>query len=390
MRLFPNIFGANDFGPAFYRLFLPWAIRHPRYIRSASFLLRSYAKAFQFRDKAEKNGLKIPPTLILSLTKQCNLSCTGCFAEASGITCNKNNENNTKNQLDWVEWKKIISDARDLGVFGFFLAGGEPFLYPKLLDLCKKFNDRCFIIFTNGTAIKNSDFEKLRLLSNTAIIVSVEGGELATNQRRGDGVYQKAMVSLKSLSSIGTPNGISVTVTRKNYRYWMNNKSIDRLITQGVRAAVFIEYIPVNLNSQLSFTQSFDNNTVQKNENFLMLTKEERLAFRKHILNYRQTKPILIIHSPGDEELFGGCVSAGRGFAHVTPSGDLTACPVSNIATHNLTNATLRDGFSSPLFTKIRENEHLLENEGTPCSLFAHPKEVAELAREVKAYRTDN
>ena len=106
-------------------------------------------------------------------------------------------------------------------------------------------------------------------------------------------------------------------------------------------------------------------------------------------LNYRKNKPLLIIHSPGDEELFGGCVSAGRGFAHVTPSGDLTACPVSNIATHNLKNVTLREGFASPLFTKIRENEQLLENEGTPCSLFAHPKEVAELAKEVDAYRTD-
>ena len=188
MRLFPNIFGANDFGPAFYRLFLPWAIRHPRYILSASFLLRSYTNAFRLREKAKKSGLKIPPTLILSLTKQCNLSCTGCFAEASGITCNKNNENNNKHQLDWEGWRKIISEAKDLGIFGFFLAGGEPFLYPKLLDLCKEFNDRCFIIFTNGTAIKNGDFEKLRSLSNIAIIVSVEGGELITNQRRGDGV----------------------------------------------------------------------------------------------------------------------------------------------------------------------------------------------------------
>ena len=33
--------------------------------------------------------------------------------------------------------------------------------------------------------------------------------------------------------------------------------------------------------------------------------------------------------------------------------------------------------------------EELLENEGTPCSLFAHSKEVAELAKSVDAYRTD-
>ena len=59
------------------------------------------------------------------------------------------------------------------------------------------------------------------------------------------------------------------------------------------------------------------------------------------------------------------------------------------MATHNLTTATLREGFASPLFTKIRESDGLLENEGTPCSLFAHPKEVEELAKSVDAYRTD-
>ncbi|MHA1277745.1 MAG: hypothetical protein ACTSQ8_11175 [Candidatus Helarchaeota archaeon] len=57
-----------------------------------------------------------------------------------------------------------------------------------------------------------------------------------------------------------------------------------------------------------------------------------------------QTKQIFLLHSPGDEEYMGGCVSAGRGFAHITPMGDLTPCPVSNIATHNLTKASLREG----------------------------------------------
>jgi MoaA/NifB/PqqE/SkfB family radical SAM enzyme len=167
----------------------------------------------------------------------------------------------------------------------------------------------------------------------------------------------------------------------------MNSRCIDSLIAQGVRVALFIEYIPV-----MQATETGTNNgniSVEQNDNFLMLTKEERADFRAQILKYRGTKPLYIVHSPGDEEYFGGCVSAGRGFAHVTPAGDLTPCPVSNVATHNLTRATLREGFASPLFTKIRENESLLENEGTPCSLFAHPKEVAELAKSVDAYRTN-
>jgi len=390
MQLIPNIFGKNEFGPAFYRLLLPWAIRHPRYLHSASSLLRAYTKTLKLRKKSEQNGLKVPPALILSLTKQCNLSCTGCFAEASGITCHKGEATKKKPQLDWKGWTKVISGASELGVFGFFLAGGEPFLYPKLIDLCEEFNDRCFIIFTNGTAIKETDFERLKRLSNTAIIVSIEGGKDATNQRRGDGVYQKASNTLRRLSNRGTPNGISVTITGLNYKYWMNSECIDSLIAQGVRVVVFIEYIPVmSAPETVLRNMNNENMSIGQNNHFLMLTDEERVSFRAQVLRYRETKPIFIIHSPGDEEYFGGCVSAGRGFAHVTPSGDLTACPVSNVATHNIAKTTLREGFASPLFTQIRENESLLENEGTPCALFAHPKEVAELAKSVDAFRTD-
>jgi len=227
-------------------------------------------------------------------------------------------------------------------------------------------------------------------LPNTAIIVSIEGGKEATNLRRGQGVYQKATNTLRRLTEIGTPNGISATITRLNYKYWMNPERIDSLFTQGVRAALFIEYIPVMAGPETCLnTENSENKWTEKNDPVLMLTKEERSQFRAQILRYRETKPIYIVNSPGDEEYFGGCVSAGRGFAHVTPAGDLTACPVSNVATHNLMTATLREGFASPLFSKIRENEQLLENEGTPCSLFAHPKEVAELAKSVDAYRTD-
>jgi MoaA/NifB/PqqE/SkfB family radical SAM enzyme len=392
MQFIPQVFRKNLFGPSFYRLFLPWALRHPRYLRSAPSLLRAYNETTRLRKESEQNGLKVPPALILSLTQQCNLSCSGCFAAASGITCNKGmqSQRSRKPQLDLKGWTRIVSEASELGVFGFFLAGGEPFLFPKLIELCDEFKDRCFIVFTNGTAITENDFERLKHLSNTALIVSIEGGKEATNLRRGEGVYQKATSTLKRLTEMGTPNGISATITRLNYKYWMNPETVDSLIAQGVRAALFIEYIPVMVEPETCINaESSENKWKEKNDHLLMLTKEERAEFRAQILRYRETKSLYIVHSPGDEEYFGGCVSAGRGFAHVTPAGDLTPCPVSNVATHNLAQATLREGFASPLFSKIRENEGLLENEGTPCSLFAHPKEVAELAKSVGAYRTD-
>ena len=370
----------NKYDPKIASVFLPWAVSHPRYIRSFFRLKRVNEKAKKLRLKEKENGIMVPPFLILSITSNCNLKCSGCFADAAGTTCYGTSKSKKNDSLNMDQWRKIIKEASELGVFGFIIAGGEPFLVPGLLDLCKEFKNRFFIILTNGTIINDEDYKKLKRYGNIAVIVSIEGGAEQTDNRRGRGVYEKVMNTSKQLDKIGVLNGISVTITKLNYIYWMNPENIDHLILQGIRIGVFIEYIPNTF---------MPKNVNEQSDHSLILNPEEREIFREKILHYRDTKQIYIIHSPGDEEFFGGCVSAGRGFAHVTPMGDLTPCPVSNIATHNLITSSFRDGLASPLFQKIRENEHLLETEGLPCALFAHPKEVDELAKSVGAYRTN-
>ncbi len=362
----------NSYDPNLAKVFLPWALRNPRYLKSFIRLRKSYKISEQFRKTELRNGIKVPPFMILSITSRCNLSCTGCYASTAGNIYSPN-----KIQLSWDQWYNIILEATKVGVFSFIIAGGEPFLFPNLLELCERFKNNFFLILTNGINLNENEFNKLKSLGNLGIIVSLEGNEALTDSRRGSGVFKKAVRTLEKLKQNGVLSGISVTITRNNYQYWMHYNNIEQLINKGIKIGVFIEYIPL----------SPDNNN--NNDHGLILKLDERARFRKFMLNLRETGPIYIIHSPSDEDYFGGCVSAGRGFAHITPRGDLTPCPVSNIATHNLIKDSLRDGLKSPLFTMIRNNEHLLETEGFPCALFAHPKEVQELANAVGAYRTD-
>jgi MoaA/NifB/PqqE/SkfB family radical SAM enzyme len=325
--------------------------------------------------------------MILSITSQCNLACAGCYAAAIGnLDTNKNQEKKMKAPLSKDKWSKIIRESSELGVFSFVIAGGEPFLYPKLLSICQEFKNNFFFILTNGTAIKEPQFKQLKRLPNTAVIVSIEGGEEDTDLRRGQGVYEKAFGTLKRLNKMGLITGISVTITRLNYKYWMEEEHIDELIKQGIRLGIFIEYIPTSPFNKTSYVENAEI-AIEDSED-LMLTNEERKKFRDKIIEFRNHKRVFLLHSPGDEELLGGCVSAGRGFAHVTPHGDLTPCPISDIATHNLSISNVKDGLASPLFEKIRNNETLiLESGDTPCALFAHPKEVEELAKSVGAYK---
>jgi len=352
--------------PLFIKTYLPWIIQHPRVIPAIERFAKGYIQASNLRKLELKRGLQVPPFLIISITSMCNLNCVGCYAAAIGTVC----PGSDRNSLGIDQWRSIIQQAKALGIFGFIIAGGEPFLKPGLLGLIEEFRDRLFVIFTNGTTLKNSDFDKLKELRNVIVVVSIEGNQELTDARRGNGIYQQILKSIRKLNQFGILNGISVTITRKNFKHWMNGKNIEKFISEGVHLGFFLEYIPVDNGPEL------------------MLTEIEHRKFRQTILAYRENKQILLIHSPGDEEFMGGCVSAGRGFAHITPSGDLTPCPVSNFATHNLAKTSLRAGLESPFFKLIRENEHLLETNGVPCALFAHPKELEVLMSQVCAYQT--
>ncbi|MHA2210222.1 MAG: radical SAM protein, partial [Candidatus Thorarchaeota archaeon] len=122
----------DNLHPDLTKAFVPWMVRHPRYLRGAFRLGRAYQQAERTRDRLRSPKLRIPPVLIMSITSKCNLTCAGCYATATGAISNtKVNPPNTS-QLDLERWRSIITEARELGVFGFILAGGEPFLYPGL------------------------------------------------------------------------------------------------------------------------------------------------------------------------------------------------------------------------------------------------------------------
>ncbi|MCK5413771.1 MAG: radical SAM protein, partial [Thermoplasmata archaeon] len=350
-------------------VFIPWALRHPRYMRSFIRLVTPYRRSEKARREVLEQGLRVPISLIISITPYCNLRCYGCYANANGASLNGLGART----LTTEHWRRIIDEARQLGVFLFVIAGGEPFLYPDLVEMCMEVKDRWFVIVTNGTVLKEADHKLLRKATNLSVVVSVEGSREMTDARRGEGVYERAMENLRRLNKAGVMTGISTTVTRLNYRYWMDEANIDPLIRQGVKLGFFLEYIPTSPTGSNPLASCTPDEWSEENDQHLMLTPEERAEFRERMLEFRKNKAIFNVHSPGDEEFFGGCVSAGRGFAHITPTGDLTPCPVSNIATHNLTTSSLREGLDSELFHKIVENEHLLETEGMPCALFAHP-----------------
>ena len=142
----------NAVDPNIARIFLPWALKNPRYLRSFLKLKKTYINSKKIRLNLKEEDVVIPPFFIISITSKCNLGCIGCYASAvGGITCHLSQVGDSSaKSLGWDQWHSIIHQACNLGVFGFVFAGGEPFLYDGLLDFCKEFKDRFFIIITNN------------------------------------------------------------------------------------------------------------------------------------------------------------------------------------------------------------------------------------------------
>jgi MoaA/NifB/PqqE/SkfB family radical SAM enzyme len=99
----------------------------------------------------------------------------------------------------------------------------------------------------------------------------------------------------------------------------------------------------------------------------------------------RERLPRLFVSLPGDEEQYGGCLAAGRGFIHINPSGHLEPCPFAPFSDADLTKMSLKQALGSDFLRIIRENAGKLKESQGGCTLWENRAWVVE---QVKASQT--
>ena len=107
-----------------------------------------------------------------------------------------------------------------------------------------------------------------------------------------------------------------------------------------------------------------------------------RRSCRSVLADYNRKFPALFIGFPGDEDTYGGCLAAGRGFVHVSPSGDLEPCPAAPVSDANLSGVSLKDALHSPFLGTIRRHHNLLTETTGGCALRANREWVQALVKK--------
>jgi MoaA/NifB/PqqE/SkfB family radical SAM enzyme len=327
----------------------------------ASLFMAKYAKASKNAEKrrmeAERKGEHVPPFLIASITSKCNLRCAGCYARENH-GCSEKESDGVLNAERWLE---IFREAENLGVSFVLLAGGEPLLRQDVLHAAGAVPHILFPVFTNGTLFRDDILGLFDRYRNLVPMISVEGEEDFTDQRRGSGVYEKLLFGMDRLKERGILFGVSVTVTTENMSEVTSDAFLRQLEAKGAKAVIYVEYVPfVAEQASLAFGE------------------EDRRYFADRLLTLRSTyKELVFIAFPGDEEESGGCLAAGCGFFHINAKGGAEPCPFSPYSDYNVKDGTLREALQSDLFAHLKDSGMLLAEHTGGCTLFARKDEVA-------------
>jgi len=312
------------------------------------------------KKKIEELGVNIPFTILIDPTSVCNLRCEGCWAGAQI----------KHDTLSFELLDRILTEAKELGIYWIVISGGEPFAYPHLFEIAEKHNDMAFMIYTNGTLINDEVADKIVELGNISPAISLEGWKEQTDARRGEGVFDKVVSAMDKLHGRGVLFGVSLTITRENYKEVTSNEFINFLINKGAIYGWSFHYIPIG-----------------RNPNTDLMLKSEQRAYLIERVNYIRThNPFMLMDFWNDGAYTQGCIAGGRSYFHITPSGAVTPCAFAQFTCDNIKEKSLLDVLKSPLFAAYQKRQPFCENHLRPCPIIDNPDALKEIIKESGAH----
>jgi len=170
------------------------------------------------------------PVVVWNCTRQCNLSCIHCYADADN--------QRSPREMDTAAGSAFIRDLADFGVPVILFSGGEPLLRKDLFLLASLARE-CGIrtaLSTNGTLITDEVTREIKRLGFAEVGISLDGIGANNDRFRGrNGAFAAALKGIRSCVALGLRVSLRLTITRYNYReipgifHLVETEGIDRV-----------------------------------------------------------------------------------------------------------------------------------------------------------------
>jgi len=306
-----------------------------------------------------RRGEYFPPFLYLSIVNSCNLRCQGCWVDVSA----------PQQALSVDAVNRVINEAKKLGNSFFGILGGEPFMHPELMTILSSHPDAYFQVFTNGHFITDEVARELRQLGNVTPLISVEGTEIVSDQRRGKTeVLSKTMAGLENCIRHRLLTGVATSVCQTNIDDLVSEAWVDRLIELGAMYVWFHTYRPVGPDAEPS----------------LALSPEQQRRVRQFVVDTRDEKPIGVIDAYYDHQGQSLCPAATGISHHIGPWGDVEPCPIVQFATESIEDKkSLWEIFNGSAF--LRDFRTLASQSTRGCIVLERPDLIEQLVEKHSA-----
>jgi MoaA/NifB/PqqE/SkfB family radical SAM enzyme len=268
----------------------------------------------------------------------------------------------------------LFTEAEELGVATIVITGGEPLLRADILDLAARHQRLLFVLITNGSLVTRQIAGRIAWSGNVVPLVSIEGSEHSTDERRRPHAHATAIRAFECLLDARANFGFSAMTTAANMDNLVTDAFVDQMVAVGCVIGFFIEYVPCGPNPRLDWT----------------LDEATRTLCRQRVLDLRRRKPIVLSQFPHDE--YGEanqCKGAGRESLHISAQGDIEPCPFVSCFRENIRKGGLIAACRSPFLRAIREQPTLLQRRRFGCSLFEHRDELEALVQQFDTERKE-
>ena len=167
----------------------------------------------------------------IEFNRNCNFNCIYCYVQ---------NDAKGRKELTGEEARDVITQAGDLGARKMIILGGEPMLYPHIMEMIQFIKERGMEmeLFTNGTNITRA---AARTLSDYGVTVVLKMN--STDEKLQDilsgkkGAYKHIQEAFNNLKEAGypfsSPMGVSTIICRQNIDelvrmwQWLRDQKID-------------------------------------------------------------------------------------------------------------------------------------------------------------------
>ncbi|MEM9187454.1 MAG: radical SAM/SPASM domain-containing protein [Planctomycetota bacterium] len=325
------------------------------------------ARAIQRHKRRLKAGKFFPPFLYISIINSCNLRCQGCWVDVAA--------KQEKIEIDALS--RVIREANAQGNYFFGIVGGEPFMHRDVLEVFRRHPDCYFQVFTNGHFITDDVAKQLRECGNVTPLISVEGTEVVSDQRRrGKEVLNKTLAGIHNCVANRVVTGVCTSVCRTNIDDLVNEAWVDRLIELGALYMWYHTYRPMGPDSSPD----------------LALTPDEQLRIRRFVVEMRCKKPIGIVDAYYDHDGQALCPAATGFTHHISPWGAIEPCPIVQFAKESIYDERpLAETIGESRF--LRDFRQLAASSTRGCIVLERPDLLHELtllhdARDTTARKT--